>query len=330
MTHLYIKLCDLCGRPCEIDSGMHGGHISTDIMVKKKKVSIAVFREEFDVALADNNMTIYSFKFYEDGTNLGLSFDDDTITTTAGATIQVQTRLENHLNESISVDLRGVLYDISGADIDRTKTITIPASDTSSAVVFEYFVPTDAKTGVYDYYFKYTYSYNGTTYKTEKTFSFEIEKEVVDINDILKNLTENILNEREEKNNILEAIQNSSDTTTTLTNLIVGQFISINQSYEQCKINLAYSDANYSDYFTRYTQCTTEKQQMLSNSQCENDKTNAINKALSDQTGRNNGTYMWIAIIIGVVWWFKRKKAMPGGQGEGTSLNATFPNSWGF
>ena len=51
MTHLYIKLCDLCGRPCEIDSGMHGGHISTDIMVKKKKVSIAVFREEFDVCI---------------------------------------------------------------------------------------------------------------------------------------------------------------------------------------------------------------------------------------------------------------------------------------
>jgi hypothetical protein len=51
MTHLYIKMCDLCGRPCEVDSGLHGGSISTDIIVKKKKVSIVAFREDFDVCI---------------------------------------------------------------------------------------------------------------------------------------------------------------------------------------------------------------------------------------------------------------------------------------
>lgn len=51
MTHLYIKLCDLCGRPCEVDGGLHGGNIHTDIMVNKGKVSYKVFREEFDVCI---------------------------------------------------------------------------------------------------------------------------------------------------------------------------------------------------------------------------------------------------------------------------------------
>ncbi len=51
MTHLYIKLCDLCGRPCEVDSGLHGGSISSDIMVSDKKISRVVFREDFDVCI---------------------------------------------------------------------------------------------------------------------------------------------------------------------------------------------------------------------------------------------------------------------------------------
>ena len=51
MTHLYIKLCDLCRRPCEVDSGLHGGSISADIMVNKGKVSMVAFREEFDTCI---------------------------------------------------------------------------------------------------------------------------------------------------------------------------------------------------------------------------------------------------------------------------------------
>ena len=51
MTHLYIKLCDLCGRPCEVDGGLHGGSIHTDIMIDKGKFSHNVFREEFDVCI---------------------------------------------------------------------------------------------------------------------------------------------------------------------------------------------------------------------------------------------------------------------------------------
>ena len=51
MVHMYIKLCDLCGRPNEVDSGMHGGTIHSDIMIKEKKISRVVFREEFDVCV---------------------------------------------------------------------------------------------------------------------------------------------------------------------------------------------------------------------------------------------------------------------------------------
>lgn len=51
MTHLYIKLCDLCGKPCEVDSGLHGGNIKTDIMINKGRVSYKVFAEEFDVCI---------------------------------------------------------------------------------------------------------------------------------------------------------------------------------------------------------------------------------------------------------------------------------------
>ena len=51
MTHLYIKLCDLCGRPCEVDSGLHGGTIHADVMVDRGKVSYKEFSEEFDICL---------------------------------------------------------------------------------------------------------------------------------------------------------------------------------------------------------------------------------------------------------------------------------------
>lgn len=58
MTHLYIKMCDLCGNPCEAGSQMHAGHISTDIIVQRgKKVSVSVFREEFDICISCLNKT---------------------------------------------------------------------------------------------------------------------------------------------------------------------------------------------------------------------------------------------------------------------------------
>lgn len=52
MTHLYIKLCDLCGKPCEVDGGLHGGNIHSDIMVKEGKASRVIHREEFDVCIS--------------------------------------------------------------------------------------------------------------------------------------------------------------------------------------------------------------------------------------------------------------------------------------
>ena len=58
MTHLYIKLCDLCGTPAEAGSQMHAGHISTDITVKtSNKISTSVFREEFDICVDCLNKT---------------------------------------------------------------------------------------------------------------------------------------------------------------------------------------------------------------------------------------------------------------------------------
>lgn len=58
MTHLYIKICDLCGKPAEMGSQMHAGHISTDIMVRtSKKVSMSVLREEYDVCIDCLNKT---------------------------------------------------------------------------------------------------------------------------------------------------------------------------------------------------------------------------------------------------------------------------------
>lgn len=51
MTHMYIKICDNCGKPCEVDSGLHGGSISSDIIILKGKISKVVFREEFDLCI---------------------------------------------------------------------------------------------------------------------------------------------------------------------------------------------------------------------------------------------------------------------------------------
>ena len=57
MTHLYIKICDLCKKPCEAGSQMHAGHISTDIMIQRGKISTSVFREEFDICISCLNTT---------------------------------------------------------------------------------------------------------------------------------------------------------------------------------------------------------------------------------------------------------------------------------
>ena len=58
MTHLYIKICDLCGKACESGSQMHAGHIQTDIIIRTgKKVSTSIFREEFDICVDCLNTT---------------------------------------------------------------------------------------------------------------------------------------------------------------------------------------------------------------------------------------------------------------------------------
>ena len=49
MTHLYIKICDLCGNPAEVGSQ---GHLTTDIIINtSKKISTSVYREEFDICI---------------------------------------------------------------------------------------------------------------------------------------------------------------------------------------------------------------------------------------------------------------------------------------
>ena len=47
MTHVYIKICDLCGNPSEMNSMMHAGTISADMMINNYKV----YREEFDICV---------------------------------------------------------------------------------------------------------------------------------------------------------------------------------------------------------------------------------------------------------------------------------------
>lgn len=65
MTHLYIKICDLCGNPAEAGSQMHAGHLTTDIIVRtSKKFSTSIFREEFDICIDCLNKTgLYKILF---------------------------------------------------------------------------------------------------------------------------------------------------------------------------------------------------------------------------------------------------------------------------
>lgn len=47
MTHVYIKICDLCGNPTEMNSMMHAGTITADMMINNYNV----YREEFDICV---------------------------------------------------------------------------------------------------------------------------------------------------------------------------------------------------------------------------------------------------------------------------------------
>ncbi len=40
MTHVYIKVCDLCGKPSEMNSMYHAGRISADMMINNSNIYI--------------------------------------------------------------------------------------------------------------------------------------------------------------------------------------------------------------------------------------------------------------------------------------------------
>lgn len=60
MTHLYVKLCDYCGKPVEADSLMHGASFNVGFMRQAKEYSQKILRGEFDLC-------------FECTTNLGLA-----------------------------------------------------------------------------------------------------------------------------------------------------------------------------------------------------------------------------------------------------------------
>lgn len=180
------------------------------------------------VCFAEDNITVNSFKVYVDGEQESVGWDDDFFRAEIGKKIEVVLRLENNMDNNIEVDVEGILYDISG-DIERSETLDIDAKDKRTAVM-EFPIPEDASAGSYDFEVSYRYSFDDNTYKEERIFEVKIEKETVDVNDILINLTGEIAEGREKTNEILNTMNNISKSFVSL-----GEFFLDSAKFDQNK-----------------------------------------------------------------------------------------------
>lgn len=267
------------------------------------------------VCFAEDNITVNSFKVYVDGEQESVGWDDDFFRAEIGKKIEVVLRLENNMDNNIEVDVEGILYDISG-DIERSETLDIDAKDKRTAVM-EFPIPEDASAGSYDFEVSYRYSFDDNTYKEERIFEVKIEKETVDVNDILINLTGEIAEGREKTNEILNTMNNISKSFVSL-----GEFFLDSAKFDQNKTQ-EYIE-RYENISNELTACSTEKDNMYTQAQLDNKVSTAESDARREQKASDDNL-IFIGIAGVVVYYFtKKKKENVGGRGEGEPITGTW------
>lgn len=280
------------------------------------------------VHATEGDIEVYSFKAYVDGDYQEVGWDDDIFTAKPGADLEISLRLENKYNHTISVEVKGILFDVGG-DIERTETIELE-EDEKKSIVFEYYIPSDTKEGVYEYNIKYEYDampINVTySYEHERTFEVDIREEKATFEDIILNLTRQISSEKDRSNELMDSLAN-------LSGLVV--------ELKDCKGDLEgyKKDAeNYEEYKTKYddecdvhdkckenlADCEAKKGVMFSQSQVESKVNKAEQEAKAEQKKESDQFMLLGAGGLIAYFYFKRKKEKVGGEKIGESLTGTW------
>lgn len=280
------------------------------------------------------NMSVYSFKIYSDNEQLSYDWEDDRIYIEPGKTLEFQIRYENNYNSSVDIQTISTFYDLGGEDLQRDKTINVPAGQRGT-VVLEYYVPTSMTDGTYNFQVRYKYEepVTGNEMDVKKDFDMVIRAPPVDTESVLLNLTKVISNQIDRGNELAEDLKNITPTlnahATCLAELADYKAKEVNsQNYKSLYENKTAECKVINDDLIK---CNEQKNSMYSQSQLDSKVSSAEATAKSKQKDETNTFIMWVAIGGIVVYFYTKRQKKVGGSGEGQSLKgATFKSSgWG-
>jgi len=274
------------------------------------------------VSAIEGKVEVYSFRAFVGNVRTEADWDSPVIKTEPGAILELQIRLENQDNQTISIDVEGILYEIGG-DIEKSKSLTLD-EDERKTFVFEYFIPTDQAERTYDLTVTYKYDafdYGANTtksYKHTRDFEIDLSAPDVDLDDILLNLTQSIVNEKERTNDLLETVIGLSALVKNLSacqsSLALADFDSSYKPKYELELNTSQSNQ------IKLTECETNRQNMLTSSQVKVEVAEAKVVATREQKKRGDNTVL--LIIAGSIgfYYLKKKKETTGGKGEGEPI----------
>lgn len=269
-------------------------------------------------------VSVDTFRVYVADSSQRVDWDDeDDIQAEPGETLEIQMILQNDYNSSVDVEVKSSLDLINV--LNREKDIEIDTKDDYS-FVFSYFIPENTKEGYYELSYIYEYTVNNGSqninYEHERLFLVEVRKPDIDREEILTNLTKQLVNMQEENKKLTELLYNESKSKDELIDC-----------KEQLAIYTTSGDIN-GDLKDKYDICESIRQQKeqqlascqatltsrITNEQCEN-KINQAELILQQQFSKKNGQYIMFAVVLFLVYnHFKKKKDTPGGKGEGQSI----------
>ena len=300
------------------------GNIFVGGMMKKIILLIGMLLLCSAVYAAEGNVTVYSFKVYAEGENLGVDWDDDTIIANPGSNVEVQIRLENEHNETVDVDIEGTLFEV-GNDIVRDAEIEIDEGD-KKTTVFEYYLPTDLRESNYELEIHYEYTVDGKDYEHTRTFELDVRKKKTTIDDILVNLTRELVEGKNENNELLQTVLDMTETNTKLGTCesSLGALREANGSNSEFREKYFAIESKEANTSIALATCTTERNNMYSKSQLDMEKERAAKEARQETSREKDNFIMLIGGGVVIYFIMQKKKKQVGGEGEGKSLTATW------
>jgi hypothetical protein len=271
-------------------------------------------------AFAYAEVEIDSFKVYIDDAQKNIDWDDDIIVIAPGSKLEIQMRFENHYNETVDINVEGVLYDI-GDNLVRTKNIVDLEEDGRETIVLEYYIPSSTFEGEYDLILEYYDSIDGDY--EDKSFVVDVRGKEEDMLKLLTNITQELSDSKAQENEYLKALVNLtsySDAESCKTKL--ARLEERNNFSSDYKQKFEQEDAQNEDLKEEVAECKADKESMYTRAYLDNE----IKKAKKEENRETSNFYLMVLAAAGGFYWWKNKEKKVGGKGEGQSLQGA---TWG-